>query len=469
MYLVKNEPKKLDIWDEEFIKRHDVAGPRYTSYPTALQFHEEFSRQNYLDAVERSNNRKRPLSIYVHLPFCESLCYYCACNKVITKDQDKMRRYLDNLIKEIEFTAEPFAENRPVYQMHWGGGTPTYFDGPQLTELWYQISRHFHLVDPDRGEFSIEIDPRTIDTDKLGLLKGLGFNRLSFGIQDFDEKVQKAINRIQPLSMIEDLVKEARDYQYDSLNFDLIYGLPHQTVSSVNKTIEKVIDLSPDRISLFNYAHLPQRFKSQGQMNEEALPLAGEKLQIMCAASSRLVEAGYVYVGMDHFAKPTDELSIALKNEQLHRNFQGYTTFKEADLIAVGVSSISQIDNVYCQNSKSIRDYEQALIDGESPIVAGVELTPDDEIRRDVIMSIICHNKLNKAEVESAHGIDFDRYFEPEEKRLAEYADQGLLEVVPFGYQITPKGRLTVRKVCMVFDSYLSEHAKSGNRFSRII
>jgi len=292
---------------------------------------------------------------------------------------------------------------------------------------------------------------------------------LSFGIQDFDLKVQEAINRIQPLSMIEDLVSEARAYQYESLNFDLIYGLPHQTVESVNATIEKVIDLSPDRISLFNYAHLPQRFKSQGQLNEEALPLANEKLQIVCAASSRLMEAGYVYVGMDHFAKPTDELSIALKNEELHRNFQGYTTFKEADLIAVGVSSISQIDNVYCQNSKSIRDYEKALEEGKSPVVAGVVLTPDDEIRREVIMSIICHNKLEKAVIADEYDIDFDEYFSSEDEQLKEYVEQGLLETASYGYSVTPKGRLAVRKVCMVFDKYLSQHVKTGGRFSRII
>lgn len=469
MHLVKTETQTSELWDTNFIKQHDVAGPRYTSYPTALQFHEEFGYQEYKEAVSRSNKRKRPLSIYVHLPFCESLCYYCACNKTVTKDKARMRRYIDNLIKEIDVVAALFAKDRPVYQMHWGGGTPTYFDAPELTEIWYQISKRFHLVDADRGEFSIEIDPRSVDVEKLGLLKGLGFTRLSFGIQDFDNKVQEAINRVQPFSMILDLMKDARAYQYKSINFDLIYGLPHQTVDSVSKTIEKVVELSPDRISLFNYAHLPQRFKAQGQLDEEALPLADEKLQILCAASSLLITAGYVYVGMDHFAKPGDDLAIALKNEQLHRNFQGYTTHKEADLIGVGVSSISQIDNVYCQNSKSLRDYEALLSDGELPVTSGVVLSQDDEIRRDVIMSIICHNKLDVEEISNMYGIDFNRYFSSEQALLKDYVSQGLLEFSKQGYKVTPRGRLAVRKVCMVFDAYLSQQLKTKNRFSRII
>jgi len=468
MYIV-NEKRDNTLWDKSFIKRHDVAGPRYTSYPTALKFHEEFTQQDYLAAVSRSNISHRPLSIYVHLPFCESLCYYCACNKVITKDKDKMQRYFDALLKEIELMAEPFAEGRPVYQMHWGGGTPTYFDGPQLTELWYKISSLFHLVDSDRGEYSIEIDPRTIDDDKLGLLRGLGFNRLSFGIQDFDLQVQQAINRIQPYSMIEALVKSARAYKFKSLNFDLIYGLPYQTVENVSRTIEKVIELEPDRISLFNYAHLPQRFKAQGQLDEEALPLADEKLQIVCAASSQLLEAGYIYIGMDHFAKPDDELSIALKNETLHRNFQGYTTYKDADLIGMGVSSISQIDNVYCQNSRSIRDYQQSLESNDLPLAVGVVLNEDDEVRRDVIMSILCQGKLKLTDVEEKFSIDFKDYFANEMTVMDEYVEQGLLSAQPYGYSVTESGRLVVRKVCMVFDRYMPDSQKNGRRFSRII
>ncbi|MCG8317325.1 MAG: oxygen-independent coproporphyrinogen III oxidase, partial [Pseudomonadales bacterium] len=289
-------------WDQSFIQKHDVAGPRYTSYPTALQFHEEFSLSDYQEGVAQSNATKKPLSLYFHLPFCESLCYYCACNKIVTKNEDSMRHYLDNLIRELEMRSQDFTEGRPVYQMHWGGGTPTYYESPELTELMYHIGKRFHLVDSERGEFSVEIDPRSVNTDKLSLLKGLGFNRVSLGIQDFDESVQVAINRVQPFSLIQDIVSDVRALQYASMNFDLIYGLPKQTAGSVLATIEKVIDLAPDRISLFNYAHLPNRFKAQALMDEAALPSAPEKLNILCSASQRLIEAGYVYIGMDHFA-----------------------------------------------------------------------------------------------------------------------------------------------------------------------
>ena len=325
------------------------------------------------------------------------------------------------------------------------------------------------MVDSTRGDFSIEIDPRTIDSDKLGLLKGLGFTRLSFGIQDFDAKVQQSINRIQPISLIADLMKTARAYHYKSINFDLIYGLPYQTVDSVNDTIENVLTLNPDRISLFNYAHLPQRFKSQGLLDEEALPLADERLQILCSASSLLVKSGYIYVGMDHFAKPDDELAIALAKGTLHRNFQGYSTHKEADLIGMGISSISQIDNVYCQNAKSIRTYDTELGKGRSPISTGVILSQDDEIRRAVIMSIICSNRLDYDAISSMFAIDFYEYFAKEILILREYANQGLLKTIASGFVITKQGKLVIRKVCMVFDSYLSQHKKTKGHFSRII
>lgn len=469
MYLVKGGSQRTSLWDSEFIRQHDVPGPRYTSYPTALQFHEEFTRADYLASVARSNAARKPLSIYVHLPFCQSLCYYCACNKVITQSEDKKRQYLDSLIKEIKQKSAEFGTDRPVYQMHWGGGTPTYYGDAELTELWYQIGRHFHLVDSERGEYSIEIDPRTIDGDKLGLLKGLGFNRISLGIQDFDVKVQQAINRVQSRAQVEELMQAARSYQFRSVNFDLIYGLPYQNVRSVQGTIDKVIDLSPDRISLFNYAHLPERFKSQGLLPEEALPAAEEKLAILCAASNQLVEAGYVYIGMDHFAKPSDELAQAQARGALHRNFQGYTTFKEADLIGLGVSAISLIDNVYCQNTKSITEYQSRLDEDESPLTAGVLLTRDDEIRRAVIMAFLCQNGLEPAQVEATYGIDFKDYFSSEMIALASFVEQGLLEQEGRNYRVTPRGRLVVRKICMAFDVYLPDHMKQGRRFSRVL
>lgn len=469
MYLVKGGTQRSSLWNSDFIREHDVPGPRYTSYPTALQFHEEFTHQDYLDAVARSNASRKPLSIYVHLPFCASLCYYCACNKVITQSEDKKRNYLDHLIMEIRQKAAEFGNSRPIFQMHWGGGTPTYYGDAELTELWYQIGRHFHLVDSERGEYSIEIDPRTIDSDKLGLLKGLGFNRISLGIQDFDHKVQEAINRIQSTQQVAELMEAARSYQFRSVNFDLIYGLPYQTVSSVGETIEQVIQMGPDRISLFNYAHLPERFKSQGLLPEEALPSAEEKLGILCAASNQLIDAGYVYIGMDHFAKPDDELAIAYRKGQLHRNFQGYTTYKEADLIGMGVSAISQIDNVYCQNTRSISDYQECLAEGQSPIMAGIHMTQDDLIRRAVIMAFLCQNGLDPGLIERAYQIDFKSYFAAECLTLARYVEQGLLEMQGSSYVVTERGRLVVRKICMAFDVYLPEHMKQGRRFSRVL
>lgn len=456
-------------WDKAFISRHDVAGPRYTSYPTALQFHEEFSVQDYLAGVERSNRSRKPLSLYFHLPFCESLCYYCACNKIVTKNSSSMRHYLDNLIREIEKRAESVTPGRPVYQMHWGGGTPTYYDNPELTELMFHVGKQFHLVDSERGEFSIEIDPRSVDTDKLSLLRGLGFNRVSLGIQDFDESVQVAINRVQPLSKIREVVSDVRALRYKSLNFDLIYGLPQQSPRSVLQTVEKVIELDPDRISLFNYAHLPNRFKAQALMDEAALPSPQEKLDILCQSSSRLVEAGYVYIGMDHFAKPEDELAQALLRGNLHRNFQGYTTYREADLVSMGVSAISQINNTYSQNTRSIKEYQALLDEDELPIKYGVILTPEDELRRDIIMSLICGNQLDIRAVEETYRIDFKEKFSDELDMMDDLARDGVVERNAEGYVVTEKGRLVVRRVCMVFDQYLPEHLKKGQRFSRII
>ncbi len=469
MLVVNNQDEHSSFWDEDFIKKHDVSGPRYTSYPTALQFHEEFTTADYEGAVIRSNQRRKPLSIYIHLPFCASLCYYCACNKVVTKNKDKMRHYLDLLISEIRQRAAGFCESKPVYQMHWGGGTPTYYDEAELTELMYVLGRSFHLVDRERADYSVEIDPRTVSRGKLGLLKGLGFNRLSFGIQDFDPDVQKAINREQPLSMVEALVQDVRAYGFKSLNFDLIYGLPYQTVDSYRQTVDKVLELAPDRLSVFNYAHLPERFKAQGQMPEEAMPSADEKLEIFCQTARQLTDAGYIYIGMDHFAKPDDELSLALKKGDLHRNFQGYTTHKDADLVGLGVSAISQIDNVYCQNTRSIRDYEKSLESGELPIQYGVILEKDDKIRRDIIMALICHYRLETESIERVYNIEFDRYFAKEMGILNDFAEEGLLAKRSYGYEVTPRGHLVIRKICMAFDRYLPDHLRSGRRFSRIL
>lgn len=457
------------LWDEAFIKKHDVAGPRYTSYPTALQFHEEFTFADYERAIQQSNESRRPLSLYLHLPFCQSLCYYCACNKVVTQNKERMRSYLDHLIQEIRMASALVGKNRPIVQMHWGGGTPTYFDDSELTELMYHLGRHFNIATGDRAELSIEIDPRTVNAERLGLLRGLGFNRVSFGVQDFDLEVQRGINRIQSFEMVNDLIQSSRSYKFKSINLDLIYGLPHQTVNSVLKTVDTVIDLAPDRISLFNYAHLPARFKAQGLLDEAALPPPDEKLKILCASAARLMEAGYIHIGMDHFAKPDDELAVAYAEGELHRNFQGYTTNKTADLLGLGVSSISQIGDIYCQNSRSVSEYQEAIDEGRLPIVAGIRLTQEDIIRRDVIMSLICQNILQPAAVGAKYGIDFETHFAHESALLKQYVEEELLDFDGTTYSVTPRGRLVVRKICMAFDAYLPEHLKSGRRFSRVL
>jgi oxygen-independent coproporphyrinogen-3 oxidase len=457
------------LWDEAFIKQHDVAGPRYTSYPTALQFHEEFTVADYERAIQQSNESRRPLSLYLHLPFCQSLCHYCACNKVVTQNRERMRAYLDHLIQEIRLVSAMVGKNRPIVQMHWGGGTPTYFDDSELTELMYHLGRHFNIATGDRAELSVEIDPRTVNAERLGLLRGLGFNRVSFGVQDFDLEVQRGINRIQSFAMVSNLVASARSYKFKSINLDLIYGLPHQSVGSVAKTVDAVIQLSPDRISLFNYAHLPARFKAQGLLDEAALPPPDEKLKILCTSASRLMDAGYVHIGMDHFAKPDDELAVAYAEGELHRNFQGYTTNKTADLLGLGVSSISQIGDAYCQNSRSITEYQDALDEGQLPVVAGIRLTREDVIRRDVIMSLICQNILQPAVVGARYGIDFDTHFAGECALLKQYVSEDLLTYDGDTYAVTPRGRLVVRKICMAFDAYLPEHLKTGRRFSRVL
>lgn len=457
------------LWDEEFIRQYDVSGPRYTSYPTALQFHEEFSGSDYEAAIERSGGSRRPLSLYVHLPFCASLCYYCACNKVVTQDKSRMRSYLDSLIGEIRLLSAKVGRSRPVYQMHWGGGTPNYYDGPELTELMYQLGRHFNLVQGDRSEYSIELDPRHVDEKRLGLIRGIGFNRISFGIQDFDETVQRGINRMQPFDAVRELVDAARSYRFTSINLDLIYGLPHQSRTTIASTLDRVIQLAPDRVSLFNYAHLPARFKSQALLDEAALPSPDEKLKMLCLASRMMTDAGYVYIGMDHFARPDDALAVAAVSGSLHRNFQGYTTGKASDLIGLGASSISQVDDVYCQNAKSVSEYQSLLAEGRMPVVAGLKLTGDDSLRRDIIMDILCQHRIDPVVIEAQSGIRFNEQFAGELQELERMTDQGLLTKQNGVYLVTPRGRLVARRICMLFDVYLPEHLKHGRLFSRVL
>jgi len=457
-------------WKKDFIQSNNVAGPRYTSYPTAIQFHEEFGINDYEQAVARSNQKKRPLSLYFHIPFCNTICYYCACNKIVTADKKRVRHYLDQLIREIEIQGALFEKNRPVVQLHWGGGTPTFFSHSEMTELMYHTGRNFNLLDGEQGEYSIEIDPRDADLDTLSLIHGLGFNRISLGVQDFDEKVQKAVNRVQPLPMVEKVVEASRNLGFQSINMDLIYGLPYQTSQSYRSTIESVLALQPDRISLFNYAHLPHRFKTQRQIKDETLPTAEEKLEILCDSANTLMSgAGYVYIGMDHFAKQTDSLAIAHQQGQLQRNFQGYSTAREADLVGMGVSAISHIDNTYSQNFKTANQYKQALTQDHLPIERGYVLNADDLLRQKVINQLTCHNQIDIPQIEKSHQIDFPRYFDAELRELASLEKEALVRLSPTKISLTELGRLVVRRICLVFDIYNGGVQAQQSTYSRII
>lgn len=456
-------------WKKDFIQSNNVAGPRYTSYPTAIQFHEEFGINDYKQAVSRSNQKKRPLSLYFHIPFCNTICYYCACNKIVTADKKRVRHYLDQLIREIEVQGELFEKSRPVVQLHWGGGTPTFFSHSEMTELMYHTGRNFNLLDDEQAEYSIEIDPRDADLDTLSLIHGLGFNRISLGIQDFDEKVQKAVNRVQPLAMVESVVKASRNLGFQSINMDLIYGLPYQTPKSYRSTIKSVLALQPDRISLFNYAHLPHRFKTQRQIKDETLPTAEEKLEILCDSANTLMNAGYIYIGMDHFAKQEDSLAIAQQQGQLQRNFQGYSTAREADLIGMGVSSISHIDNTYSQNFKTTSRYEEALAQDHLPIERGYLLNADDLLRQGIINQLTCHNQIDIPKTEKIYQIDFPSYFHAELRELASLEKEALVRLSPTKISLTELGRLVVRRICLVFDIYNRGAQAQQSTYSRII
>ncbi|MFP5383991.1 MAG: oxygen-independent coproporphyrinogen III oxidase [Gammaproteobacteria bacterium] len=455
-------------WDEDLIRRYDTAGPRYTSYPTANHFHEEFGEAEYRAACEQSNTQRRPLSLYFHLPFCNTVCYYCACNKIITGDRSRSRDYLDVMKEEIRLQSALFAETRPVTQLHWGGGTPTFFTPAELTELMHHIARHFRLLGDDRGEYSIEIDPRTVDTGMVGLLRKLGFNRLSLGVQDFDPTVQRAVNRIQSSEQVRNVTDVARGLGFKSISYDLIYGLPHQTVDTFRATLDKVVDLLPDRISVYSYAHLPARFKTQRQIDEAALPPPQEKLRILEETIRHLLDAGYVYIGMDHFARPDDELALALSRGDLQRNFQGYSTQRGADLVGIGLSSISQIGDSFAQNAKAVTEYSAAINSGRLSVDRGLTLSADDKVRRDVIMDIACRGRVLFSDVEGAHGIRFERYFAAELERLQSMQEDGLVEISPQKITVLPRGRLLLRSICMVFDIYLRKGGKIPT-FSRVI
>lgn len=453
-------------FDEALIKRYNQTGPRYTSYPTAVQFEEDFGISDYKSAAERSNISGRNLSLYFHIPFCDTVCFFCACNKVWTRDRSKTTPYLQRLFKEIEMQS-PLFSDRMVDQLHWGGGTPTFINMDEMRQLMEKTRQSFNLHNDDSGEYSIEIDPREASRESVKLLRELGFNRMSLGVQDFDETVQKAVNRIQTQAQTFEVLEAARESGFLSVNVDLIYGLPFQTETGFMKTLDRVLEAQPDRFSVFNYAHMPSMFPTQKRMNEADMPSPDEKLAILHATTNRLLEAGYVYIGMDHFAMPDDELAIAQRNETLYRNFQGYSTHADCDLVGMGATSISLVDNTYAQNFKGLDEYYAAIDAGDLAVFRGVYLTEDDELRRDVITRLISHFHLNFEKIEQQWDIHFYEYFASEIQNLKPMVEDGLVEVSESDIYVTPAGRLLIRNVCMVFDAYLKP--SSQNRFSKVI
>ncbi|MGZ5116524.1 MAG: oxygen-independent coproporphyrinogen III oxidase [Burkholderiales bacterium] len=461
------EQLTLDV-DLDLISRLDRNGPRYTSYPTADRFTEAFTPANYARWAAQRNpgGVHRPLSLYVHLPFCSALCYYCACNKIITGDASKAQRYLDYLKREIAMQARLFGDDVRVTQMHWGGGTPTFYGTRDLGTLFDTLKSHFDL-DPT-GEYSIEIDPRTVDARIIDELRAIGFNRASFGVQDFDPDVQRGVNRVQSEEQTANVIEAARRAGFTSLNVDLIYGLPRQTLITFNRTLARVLALRPDRIAIYNYAHMPARFKAQRLIAQNDIPAAQTKLQLLGLAARRLTEGGYVYIGMDHFALPEDPLAVAQRQGRLQRNFQGYSTHAECDLVGLGVSAIGAIGPTYSQNARTLNDYYRCLDRHVLPIVRGVELSADDLVRRSVIQTLMCHFELSKDAIEVAYLIDFDRYFESELAELSALQQSGLLDIDGRWISVTPKGRMLIRSICMVFDRYLRVD-RDNQRYSKTI
>ena len=455
-------------FDQDLIVRYGGRGPRYTSYPTALQFTDRLTEADYRAKAKESNASDVPLSLYIHIPFCHSLCYYCGCNKIVTRNEQRVARYMEMLYKEIEMQAALFDKTRKVEQLHFGGGTPTYLDKDQLGKLMDHLRASFNFDESDEREFSIEVDPRTVDAERIQELWDLGFNRLSLGVQDFNEDVQKAVNRLQSREEVEALVGAAREAGFGSISFDLIYGLPHQTVESFDATLDMVIAMKPDRLAVYNYAHLPQRFKGQRMINAVDIPAPETKLDLLHHTIDKLCGVGYVYIGMDHFALPGDELVQARENGTLQRNFQGYSTHRQCDLIALGVSGIGGIGNMFAQNSITTIEYEDIIERGELPIVKGLLVDDDDLIRAAVIQDLMCYDSLSFDDFSERHGIDFRDYFKAEIEKLDVLEKDGLSKVSDAGIAITPSGRLLLRNIAMTFDRYI-DLEENDSRFSKAI
>ena len=454
----------------ELITKYGLAGPRYTSYPTALQFHEGFDAEAYHRHVQNSNDDliPRPLSLYVHLPFCKELCYYCACNKKVTRNMQLAETYLKHLDREIEMQGKLFDRDRQVIQLHFGGGTPTYYDDIQLKHIVETLSRNFLLSRSSSREFSIEIDPRTVNEERIAYLADIGFNRVSMGIQDFDPAVQKAVNRIQDEEKTLRLIDAARESGFNSVSVDLIYGLPLQTAESFETTIDSVLTSRPDRLSVYNYAHLPHLFRAQRMIDSDQVPAPEVRLQLMDSTIKKLVDAGYIYIGMDHFALPDDELSLAMEDGTLQRNFQGYSTCRETDLVGMGVSAIGKVGNSFAQNIKDIRAWQAAIEEGNLPVWRGLSLSGEDKLRREIISAIMCQGNVRFDEFERTYGIDFNTYFALELASLAPLQEDGLVELSEQNLEVTPTGLLLLRVIAMKFDEYLINDLQ-GKSYSKII
>jgi oxygen-independent coproporphyrinogen-3 oxidase len=455
------------VIDPVLIRSHDVSGPRYTSYPTADRFVEAFGEPQLRQWLARRNigGFTQPLSLYVHLPFCENVCYYCACNKVITRDHGRSAKYIKYLEKELALLDPLLGDARALQSMHWGGGTPTFLARDEMATLMRALDSTFRRA--PKAEYSIEVDPRSAEAGRVAFLAGLGFNRISLGVQDFDPAVQKAVHRVQSVELTERVMAEARASGFKSVNLDLIYGLPKQTLDSFNRTLDEVLRLDPDRVALYSYAHLPKLFKPQRRIAESELPSAEQKLQLMTLAIGRLTRAGYLYIGMDHFARPDDELALAQAHGQLARSFQGYSTHA-GDLLALGVSAIGQVGPTYYQNQKELDRYYAALDAGRLPVLRGLELTADDLARRAVIHGLMCHFRVSIEAIELSHLVDFRRTFAGEMHVLKRLAADGLVELGPDWIVVTPRGRLLVRSIAMVFDRYLRE-ARERASYSKVI
>lgn len=455
--------------DLELLKKYDQPGPRYTSYPTAPYFHEDIPYQEYVEHIANDDTsiENRDLSLYFHLPFCDTLCYFCGCNMMVTRNFDKIDRYIDYIEKEIRILKNLIDGDRKVIQLHWGGGTPTHLRPDQIRRLGQIIHDNFEFK--SEAEVGVEIDPRELTFDHMKALRDMGFNRCSMGVQDFDAKVQETVNRIQPEDITRQTVDWSRELGFKSINLDLMYGLPFQEVDSFSTTIDKILAMNPDRLAVFNYAHLPRMIKHQKLIKEEWIPPREKKLRLLKLSIDKLSDAGYTYIGMDHFAKPDDELTVAMENGTLYRNFQGYSTHAGINLFALGITSIAMLSDVYMQNVKTLKEYYEKIDQGNLPVYRGIILNQDDILRREVITELMCNFRLKKERIESKYGIEFDNYFGEALDHLNTLKEDGLVELDNDSISVTNAGRLLIRNIAMKFDAYLMKKEKDKPQFSRTV